>query len=147
MKKTIFSILIPVLILSLIFVFSGEDQIPAEELIENQIAMVNIDELLMEEEPDLQTQMNPLPIIQEAAEEVQENKGYDLVFSDEALLASSEEAADDITEQVAEEIDIEDEGPADDPFDDGIDDDPGVDDDFEDDSEDDDNDDDGFPGL
>jgi len=146
MKKTIFSILIPVLILTLIFVFSGEDQIPAEELIENEIAVVDMDEL-MEEEPDLQTQMNPLPIIQEAAEEVQENKGYDLVFSDEVLLASSEEAADDITEQVAEEIDIEDEGPADDPFDDGIDDDPGVDDDFEDDFEDDDNDDDGFPGL
>jgi len=143
MKKTIFSILIPVLILSLIFVFSGEDQIPAEELIENEIAVVNINEL-MEEEPDLQMEMEPLPIIQEAAEEVQENKGYDLVFSDEVLLANAEEAVDDVTEQVADEIDIEDEGPADDPFDDGgIDDDPGADDDFEDD----DNNDDGFPGL
>ena len=125
MKKTIFSILIPVLILSLIFVFSGEEQIPAEELIENEIAVVDID-VLIEEEPDLQMQMNSFPIIQEAAEQVRKDKGYDLVFTTDVLLANSKEAVDDITEQVVDEIDIEEGEPADDPFEDDNDDDEGL---------------------
>ena len=108
-----------------VFMFSMTFAVQADTGLD--IAVVQLDEVI-EADPAISFIEDALFAIEEPVEEIKEEEGYDLVMTDDILIAFSEEKVDDITDEVVENLpedtedDYEDEF-EDDYFDDEFDDD------------------------